>query len=605
MKIRLFYLLFFSLLITIKTYSQCGTVPLTVNNPSFEGPRQAHVTPGGWDICMPGTTPDTQPDSWGITLPPSNGSSYIGLVHETSTGWQEGAGQTLSSPMTAGQLYRFTIDLATTDVQGYGIITGPVELQLWGGWSGGNGCSQVELLWHSGSVTNLNWQTYQLNFIPSAAYDHILFCINALAGASPYVMLDNMTPIVPLIDVANYSYQAQNNNWCEGATINFTDASTSPGGYTITGWTWDFGDNSPVSHLQNPSHTYPTAGTYNVTLTITNNINCSVSLSGNLLILDYPDASFNFTNACSGQPVNFNNTTLYYGTQVTGATNIYYLWSFGDGFVDDDNINTSHSFTAPGQYNVHLFIGSGGCYDTLTQTVTVYPNPNVELGNDTTFCSISHLTLDAGNPGCSYLWSDQSSNRYASFSNPGTYSVVVTNQNNCSTTDNITISNFPSPTPTITGLNNVCAFASENYSTVASTSFIYSWTVSGGNIVSGSGTENINISWGAGPTGSILLSEHDFYTGCDGNTNMDVTIYPPLPVLNFPPVPDFCTTDLTYQLNTATPSGGVYIINGSQYQSIDPDVMGAGSYHIVYYFSDAHGCGDSLSRDFNIYDSRY
>lgn len=47
----------------------------------------------------------------------------------------------------------------------------------------------------------------------------------------------------------------------------FTDTST-PGG-TITGWSWDF-DDGTFSALQNPVHTYGAAGTYNVSLTVTN-----------------------------------------------------------------------------------------------------------------------------------------------------------------------------------------------------------------------------------------------------------------------------------------------------------------------------------------------
>src|SRR5262249_33920765 len=37
----------------------------------------------------------------------------------------------------------------------------------------------------------------------------------------------------------------------------------------ITNWEWDFGDGSPVSHAQNPSHTYAQGGTYEIRLTIT------------------------------------------------------------------------------------------------------------------------------------------------------------------------------------------------------------------------------------------------------------------------------------------------------------------------------------------------
>lgn len=48
-------------------------------------------------------------------------------------------------------------------------------------------------------------------------------------------------------------------------TVTFTDASTG-----ATGWSWDFGDGSPISSQQNPVHTYAATGNYTVILTVTN-----------------------------------------------------------------------------------------------------------------------------------------------------------------------------------------------------------------------------------------------------------------------------------------------------------------------------------------------
>ncbi len=47
-------------------------------------------------------------------------------------------------------------------------------------------------------------------------------------------------------------------------TVGFTDLSTG----NITSWLWTFGDNT-TSTAQNPSHTYTTAGTFPVSLTVT------------------------------------------------------------------------------------------------------------------------------------------------------------------------------------------------------------------------------------------------------------------------------------------------------------------------------------------------
>jgi len=51
---------------------------------------------------------------------------------------------------------------------------------------------------------------------------------------------------------------------CIGMTVDFADSSTG----TIDTWDWDFGDGSPHSGMQNPSHQYTAAGDYTVTLTV-------------------------------------------------------------------------------------------------------------------------------------------------------------------------------------------------------------------------------------------------------------------------------------------------------------------------------------------------
>ncbi len=48
-------------------------------------------------------------------------------------------------------------------------------------------------------------------------------------------------------------------------SVQFTDTSGD-----ATAWSWNFGDGSPVSALQNPSHTYTGTGVYDVTLTASN-----------------------------------------------------------------------------------------------------------------------------------------------------------------------------------------------------------------------------------------------------------------------------------------------------------------------------------------------
>jgi PKD repeat protein len=65
---------------------------------------------------------------------------------------------------------------------------------------------------------------------------------------------------VPSQPVANFDFSKS------GLQVTFADHSTG----SPTSWQWNFGDASPLSTQQNPVHTYAAAGTYNVTLTVTN-----------------------------------------------------------------------------------------------------------------------------------------------------------------------------------------------------------------------------------------------------------------------------------------------------------------------------------------------
>ncbi len=64
----------------------------------------------------------------------------------------------------------------------------------------------------------------------------------------------------------------------------FVDGSSVSGG-TIGGWNWNFGD-STNSNLQNPNHTYLTAGTYLVTLTAISDSGCVSILTDSVTVDD-------------------------------------------------------------------------------------------------------------------------------------------------------------------------------------------------------------------------------------------------------------------------------------------------------------------------------
>ncbi|RUT72627.1 hypothetical protein DLK05_17410, partial [Ancylomarina longa] len=111
-----------------------------------------------------------------------------------------------------------------------------------------------------------------------------------------------------------------------------------------------------------------------------------------------------------------------------GAT---YLWSTGE---TTQTISTSTS----GNYSV-VVTNTNGCSASDDVNVTVHANPIVDLGADQQTCAGSSIILDAGNAGATYLWSTGETTQTISTSTSGNYSVVVTNTNGCSASDDVNV----------------------------------------------------------------------------------------------------------------------------------------------------------------------
>lgn len=73
---------------------------------------------------------------------------------------------------------------------------------------------------------------------------------------------------------------------CSGLTCDFTDQSTDADGSVAT-WAWSFGDGA-ASSAQSPSHTYGAAGTYTVTLTVTDNGGATSQVSSEVTAVGTP-----------------------------------------------------------------------------------------------------------------------------------------------------------------------------------------------------------------------------------------------------------------------------------------------------------------------------
>jgi gliding motility-associated-like protein len=174
-----------------------------------------------------------------------------------------------------------------------------------------------------------------------------------------------VTRTIEVYDVPSADYTF--NNVCQNQVFAPKDASTIANG-SITGWMWDFGDNT-TSNTQNPTHTYASSANFPVTLTVTSAKGCSNSITKELSVWTLPDANFVAAPVCEDQAMSFiNSSAIAYGT-------MNYAWNFANQGAST-NANPLFTFTGNGNFNVSLLaVSDKGCRDSITNTVTVWPNP--------------------------------------------------------------------------------------------------------------------------------------------------------------------------------------------------------------------------------------
>ena len=148
---------------------------------------------------------------------------------------------------------------------------------------------------------------------------------------------------------------------CHGSQTAFTNLSVGAASFT-----WKFGDGDSSKFTQ-ASHTYLTAGNYNVKLIGMSAKGCRVEQTKAIKVFPKPVPTFSAPTVCAGLITPFTNTS-------TGASN--YLWNFGDGGGSSTANNPSYQYMNAGNYKVILTtISSDNCKEELTKTITVAPLP--------------------------------------------------------------------------------------------------------------------------------------------------------------------------------------------------------------------------------------
>lgn len=310
-------------------------------------------------------------------------------------------------------------------------------------------------------------------------------------------------------------------------TINCNTTTTlngsATGGGGIYTYTWNPG-NVVSQQLTNVG-----VGTYYLTVTdgqCTNQDTVQVLPGAGV-----PVANFNFTNNCSGTPIQFNDQSVVGGGAVISQWN----WDFGDASTSI-NQNPTHQYASNGTYNVTLIVFTAtGCSDTITQQLTVNTNIPTASFNSVNVCegsSMNFTDASVGGPFSSWSWdfgdagsgannTSGQQNPVHTFSTSGTFSVtlLVTNSAGCQNQVQQNVTVFANPTVNVND-DQICSGGQTTLN--APNGFnTYSWNPGGAG-------QSINVSPAATTTYTLTVTDAN---SCQATDLVTVTVNP-LPVAN-------------------------------------------------------------------------
>jgi len=234
---------------------------------------------------------------------------------------------------------------------------------------------------NSTTVTNYEWlfgdgnigsDINETNNYPlSTSLYNVTLIANAINGCN-----DTLQKTIHIGEKPNPWFTMDVDTICQFANVNLADSSFAAIGEIISKRTWTFSDGTIVKDSITLSHAFANTGHYTISLTVTSPTSCDSTVSRDIFVIGSPNVQFNATNSCWGTASSFTDLS----TSPSGSSITSWAWDFGDTTYSNFQ-NEVHQYVLPGTYQTTLIVGSNlGCYDTLTQTVSVYENPSAWFG---------------------------------------------------------------------------------------------------------------------------------------------------------------------------------------------------------------------------------
>lgn len=336
------------------------------------------------------------------------------------------------------------------------------------------------------------------------------------------------TNYINLFDSPEAQFNSNTTVGCAPLAVQLTDNSILGSG-AIASYQWAFGDGNSAAG-PNVNNQYSAAGSYDVTLSVTDVNGCSdlVTIPNYITVQDIGVVNFSASqrNWCDTPfTVTFTDLTVM-------NPNHTYLWDFGDGNTSTSQ-NPTHTYTTLGNFNVQLTVTDAvtGCSKTRTKNNFIKINSLLSFTyTPSSGCEPLNVAFTNTTPGNTSNWSwDMGDGFTLTQQNPvhtyqtdGCFFVNFTaTRNGCTSTvtspNCIQVDDKPQPSYTITSSNIACAIP---------------------HTVSFAGTSNI-------PGGTYLWDFGDGNTSTLQNPSHTYTTFGVFPVSFTAITPQGCSTTVT------------------------------------------------------------
>ncbi|WP_243076173.1 PKD domain-containing protein [Microbacterium sp. SS28] len=314
-------------------------------------------------------------------------------------------------------------------------------------------------------------------------------------------------------------------------------ASTDADGNLAT-YEWTFGDGATATGVT-ASHVYTLAGTYTITLKVTDATALSSTTTRTVSVAPNQAPTAAFTATPTHLSVAFDAAT----SSDSDGTIAGYAWDFGDGQTAT-GATATHVYAAAGTYTVALSVtDDDGAVGTLSKSVTVSEAPNVPpvaaftVSSDLLTVSVDGSgSSDTDGTIASYAWqfgdgaTGTGSTAQHSYATAGTYTVTLTVTDNRGATATVThdatavANQAPTASFTSTVTDLTAALDGSGSADVDGTVTSYAWDFGDGTTGAGATTSHPYAGPGA-YTVTLTVTDN---RGATGVTSQSVTATAPL-----------------------------------------------------------------------------